>query len=110
MFKVRASYLPRADGWFDLDYYLREHVRLARQQTDGRLDILRIEVESHSTALLDPALKLAPCVFCLYFREHADVDAFRAFLSSPAVEPLRADVPRYTNCELEWTVCEVREV
>jgi hypothetical protein len=49
-------------------------------------------------------------VFTLYFASPEDVEAFRHFLASANTEPLRRDVPRYTNCELEWTVCEVIEV
>lgn len=110
MFKVRATYLPRADMHFDLEYYLRVHVPLAKAQGRGRLDIRRIEVEAGAVLLDDPSARRAPCVFCLYFDTARDVEAFRQFMSGPHVEPMRADVPRYTNCELEWTVCEVHEL
>ena len=110
MFKVRATYLPRADMRFDMDYYLREHVRLAGQQTAGKLGISRIEIEMDTRLLMESGVQRAPCVFCLYFASEKDVEAFRRFLVSADTEPLRADVARYTNCELEWTVCEVKEV
>jgi hypothetical protein len=110
MYKVRATYLPREGTWFDMDYYLREHVPLARAQTEGRLNIARIEVEAGTSLLMEPAEARSPCVFSLYFASPEDVEAFRRFLTSADTEPLRRDVPRYTNCELEWTVCEVIEV
>lgn len=109
MYKIRATYLPRADMTFDMAYYLREHVALARTQTAGRVPIRRMDVETGAAMLMGGAAQ-SPCVFSLYLDTLADVETFRAFLQSEAVEPLRRDVARYTNCELEWTVCEVREV
>jgi uncharacterized protein (TIGR02118 family) len=110
MYKVRATYLPRKDMRFDMDYYLREHVPLAKARTAGKLNISRIEVEAGATLLMEPGERCSPCVFCLYFASREDVEAFRHFLNSTDTELLRQDVPRYTNCELEWTVCEVNEV
>ncbi len=52
----------------------------------------------------------SPCVFTVYLDSLDGVEAFRKFLQGDAVDPLRRDVARYTNCELEWTVCEVRDV
>ena len=110
MYKVRATYLPRPDMTFDLEYYFRVHVPLAGSQTAGKLNIRRIDVETGATSLLDPGQKGTPCVFCVYFDTEADVERFRKFLRSEQVEPLRDDVPNYTNCELEWTVAKVHEV
>lgn len=110
MYKIRATYLPRADMTFDMTYYLREHVALARKQTAGRVAIRRMEVEMDTTPLPGTGPAQSPCVFSVYLDTRADVEAFRRFLQSDAVEPLREDVARYTNCELEWTLCEVREV
>ena len=110
MYKVRATYLPRPDMQFDLEYYFRVHVPLAKEQAAGRLNIVKLEVETGCTALMDPTEELSPCVFCIYFKDHEDVETFRRFMAGPGTDPMRADVPRYTNCELEWSVCEVREV
>lgn len=95
---------------FDFEYYFRVHVPLAKSQATGKLDILRIEVETRSELLMDPGVKGTPCVFCVYFKSREDVDTFRNFMMSAAVQPMRDDVAKYTNCELEWSVCEVREV
>lgn len=110
MFKVRATYLPRSDMRFDLDHYFRVHVPLAKAQADGRVNVRKIDVETGATLLLDPEVQRAPCVFSIYFDTAEDVEAFRRFLLSPATAPMREDVPKYTNCELEWTVCEVTDV
>ncbi len=109
MYKVRATYLPRPGMTFDLEYYFRVHVPLAQRQGEGRLNIVRLEVESGATLLMDPEQVRAPCVFSIYFRERGDVEKFRDFLAGPGTEPMRRDVPNYTNCEIEWSVCEVRE-
>lgn len=110
MYKIRATYLPKPGMTFDLEYYLREHVALARVQTAGRVPIRRMDVETGTVMLMGEGAARSPCVFSLYLDTQDDVETFRRFLQSDAVEPLRRDVARYTNCDLEWTVCEVRDV
>lgn len=110
MFKIRATYLPREDMVFDLDYYFRVHVPLAAANMDPGIAVQKVEVESNTESLLEPGNKVSPCVFAVYLRDREDVDRFRAFLQSDGVAPMREDVPKYTNCELEWTFCEVTEV
>lgn len=110
MYKIRATYLPRDEMTFDRDYYFRVHVPLAKAQAEGRIAIRKIEVETGAELLLEPGEKRSPCAFCLYFDTRDDVERFRRFLVGPATRPMREDVPRYTNCELEWTVCEVTQV
>ena len=110
MYKIRATYLPRAEMRFDLEYYHRVHVPLARATTAGRFNIRAMDVESDAVMLTDATVKRAPCVLSLSFDSLDDVDGFRRLLLSNDVEALRADVPRYTNCDLEWTLSEVREV
>lgn len=110
MYRICATYLPRAGMHFDLEYYFRVHVPLSKRQTAGRIRIVKMEVETGVTALMNSADVRSPCVFCIYLPEREDVDAFRRFLAGPDTEPLRQDVALYTNCELEWTVSEVREV
>ena len=109
MYKVRATYLPKEDMTFDLDYYFRVHVPLAQKQGAGRINIVKIDVESDTELLMAPGVKRTPCVFSIYFNDEEDVNAFRAFMASDAVKPMREDVANYTNCEIEWTVCEVTE-
>jgi uncharacterized protein (TIGR02118 family) len=109
-YRIRATYLPRAEMRFDLEYYFRVHVPLARQTTAGRVNIRSMAVESNAVLLTDPSAKRAPCVLSLTFDSPEDVDAFRRLLLSQDVNALCADVPRYTNCDLEWTLSEVRDV
>ncbi|MEX2124210.1 MAG: EthD family reductase [Woeseia sp.] len=109
MFKIRGTYLPKPGMHFDLDYYFRVHVPLAQQQTAGRLRIQKVEVETHTAPLLGPDEPSTPCVFCVYLPEKEDLESFRQFLTSPHADPLKEDVIRYTNCDLQWTVCQVHE-
>lgn len=109
MFKVRATYLPRQDMEFDFEYYFRVHVPLAQREGQGRIKPVKIEVETGCETLMAPGEPKSPCVFCIYFAEQQDVEGFRRFLASSGTDPMREDVRNYTNCELEWTVCEVRE-
>lgn len=109
-YKIRATYLPRPDMTFDMAYYLREHVALARRQTAGRVPIRRMDVEMGTALLMGSGPAQTPCVFSVYLDTLEDVETFRRFLQSDAVEPLRRDVAQYTDCDLEWTVCEVRDV
>lgn len=110
MYKVRATYLPREDMHFDLDYYFKVHVPLSKQQAEGKINIVKIDVESSAELLLEPGVKTSPCVFSIYFNNREDVEQFRKFMRGPGVDAMREDVPKYTNCDLEWTVCEVQEV
>jgi len=110
MYKVRATYLPRDDMEFDLDYYFRVHVPLAQATSAGKLDIVKMDVETDATVLLSPESRETPCVLSLYFETAEDVEVFRRFLSSDQVDSLRDDVAQYTNCELQWTVAKLHEV
>jgi len=110
MYTVRATYLPRDDMEFDLDYYFREHVRLAKSQTAGKIDFKKIEVETGAEVLQQPGEKRSPCVFVVYLETLEEVEKFRKFFETPDVVPLAEDVPKYTNCDIEWTVAEVHEV
>lgn len=110
MYKVKATYLPRENMRFDLDYYFKTHVPLAKENSSDKLNIVRIDVESEAELLLDPDTKCTPCVFSIYFNNKEDVETFRNVMRSSAIEPMRKDVEQYTNCEIEWTVCEVQEV
>jgi len=110
LYKVKATYLPRDSMEFDFEYYFRKHVPLAKSQADAGLNILGIDVESKAELLMQPGVKSSPCIFSIYLEHKRDVDVFREFMASEAVAPMREDVVNYTNCELEWTVCEVTEV
>lgn len=107
MYAIRATYLPGAGTHFDADYYLRVHMPLARTQLEGRVNFVRMHAEFDMRVLMDGDTLRSPCIFVLYVETEADVEAFRAFRAGPHVQPLKDDVPKYTNCKSEWTVARV---
>ena len=111
MYKIHAIYQPREDGKFDFEHYFKVHVPLARKQHRiGGLNVLRMEVNTECNLLLEPESQYSPLTYSLYFESLEDIEAFREYLKSPVTEPLKEDVPKYTNCELTWTYCEVHEL
>ena len=109
MYVIRATYLPRDGMHFDADYYMRVHMPLARRLLGGRVNFVKMHAEFDMRVLMDGAELRSPCIFVLYVDSAADVEAFRRFRSGPQVEPLKLDVPKYTNCKSEWTVARVME-
>jgi hypothetical protein len=109
MYAIRCTYIPRADTHFDAGYYVRVHMPLARAQLTGHVNCVRMHAEFDTRVLMDGAELRSPCVFVLYVESEADVQAFREFRAGPLVEPLKQDVPKYTNCRSEWTVARVEE-
>ncbi len=110
MYTVRATYLPREDMEFDLDYYFREHVKLAKTQTEGKINFAKIEVETEAEVLQEPGAKRSPCVFVVHLETLEEVEKMRHFFETPDVLPLAEDVAKYTNCDIEWTVAKLHEV
>ncbi len=109
MYAIRATYLPRDGAHFDADYYVKVHMPLARKLLTGRVSFVRMHAEFDMRVLMDGLELRAPCIFVLYVASAADVEDFREFRRGPNVEPLRLDVPKYTNCKSEWTVARVEE-
>lgn len=104
MYCIRATYLPREDMFFDEEHYERHHIPLTKSLLAGRVNYVRIGAEFNVTLQLDSTVIRSPCVFHLYVASADEVEAFRRFRLSPDVQPLRDDLPRYTNCKNEWTV------
>ncbi|MFQ5982918.1 MAG: EthD domain-containing protein [Woeseiaceae bacterium] len=92
---------------FDRDYYVKHHIPLAQKQLAGRVRYLQMHAEFDMHVLMDGDDLRSPCVFVLYVETWKDVEAFQAFRRSSEVGPLREDIEKYTNCDLEWTVAEV---
>ena len=109
MYKIRAIYLPCESMEFDRNYYLDKHIALAHKQLAGKVQAKKIDVEFNVVSLFNQELVKSPCVFNLYVETANDVAAFQAFMQSEAVQVLKEDVAKYTNCELEWTVSELVE-
>jgi len=104
MYCIRATYIPREDMFFDENHYETRHIPLTRSLLAGRVNYLRIGAEFNVVLQLEPEVVRSPCVFHLYVETEQDVEAFRCFRLGPDVQPLREDLPRYTNCRNEWTV------
>jgi hypothetical protein len=109
MFAIRATYLPCNGMRFDEEHYVRVHLPLAQRLLSGRVNFVRMHAEFDMRVLMDGAVLRSPCVFALYVPAEADVETFRKFRASADCEPLRQDVPKYTNCKSEWTVARVVE-
>ena len=107
MYVIRATYKPRDDMHFDQDYYVKNHIPLAQKLLAGRVHYLQMHAEFDMRVLMDGNELRSPCIFVLYVESMDDVEQFRAFRREPQVEPLREDIKKYTNCDLEWTVAQV---
>lgn len=107
MYVIRATYIPRNDIHFDRDYYLKNHIPLAKRLIDGRVNYLQIQAEFDMRDLMQGDELQSPCVMNLLVETEEDVNNFRAFMVSEDVVPLGEDVKNYTNCDVEWTVAEV---
>lgn len=108
MYCIRATYIPQDDMWFDREHYASVHVPLARAQLEAaNVQFVRLEAEFDQVLLDDQSSATTPCIFSLYVDTWEDVEDFQAFRQGPYVEPLREDLPKYTNCKNVWTVVEV---
>ena len=107
MYAIRATYIPREDMHFDKEYYVSHHIPLAQKLLAGRIHYLQMHVEFNTRVLMNGNELRSPGVFVLLVESKDDVENFRAFRLSDDVKPLRDDVKKYTNCDLEWTVAEV---
>lgn len=104
MFLIRATYIPRDGMFFDEAHYVSHHIPLTKSLLQGRVHYVRIGAEFNVALQLEPTVVRSPCVFHLCVRTEDDLEAFRRFRLGPDVQPLRDDLPRYTNCTNEWTV------
>jgi uncharacterized protein (TIGR02118 family) len=112
MYRIQATYAPPGPGeplYFDKDYYLNHHMPLSNKGLKDHVQILRADVAFDVRTVRGNQDLRWPCVYTLYVQELGDVEAFRAFLESPHVAPLRADVSNFTNLRVEWTFAEVFE-
>ncbi len=103
---VASVHYPRASGErehvFDFDYYLNEHVPLARRLL-GPVGLVRLEVERGVSGEEPGTRPRWVCVARLLFPTAA------AFYEAMAChgDELARDVPRYTDAELEIQVTEI---
>lgn len=107
-FFVEAMYLYHEGCRFDYDHYMRVHVPLAeRQSAAAGLTYTRREIRLEASGLIDSKPKYLLTI--TYYSTNPDfAEAFRAFMTTPLVEPLVADVAKYTDCAVVWTKGIVR--
>ena len=109
MYAIRATYVPKPGMFFDHDYYAANHIRIAKEQLQGRVNYVQMYAEFDVRLLMDGTEARSPCVFVMTVESEKDVEAFRQFRLGPHVMPVREDAKKYTNCELEWTVARIVE-
>ena len=111
MYKVSAIYHSGDDTFFDLEHYFNVHVPLAlKQMALGNLKFIKREIVQNVKDMFDPS-KTGPVFIISYILESKqDVEEFVAFMKTDLIQPLIEDVPKYTNCEVEWTISEVEEL
>ena len=107
MYAIRATYIPGEDMHFDRDYYVKNHIPLAKRLIEGHVNYLQIQVEFDIRDLMQGDELQSPCVMNLLVETEEDVNNFRAFMVSDDVAPLGEDVKNHTNCAVKWTVAEV---
>lgn len=111
MYKVSAAYLAGESTYFDFEHYFNVHVPLAEKQMRlGNVPFIRREVARNCQDFFDPAVPGPVLVLTYYLESKADLDAFKAFMGTPLVQPLIDDVANYTNCRLVWSTAEIEDV
>ena len=101
---IRASFLyPTTAGTrFDFDYYLERHVPMARRLLEG-LGLVKLEVDRGVSGEEPGSAPRYVCVAHLYFET---LDAFHRAMET-AGDELGADVPNYTDVEIETQVSDI---
>lgn len=107
MYAIRATYIPRDDMHFDSDYYVKNHLTLARSLIEGRVEYLDMHAELDLRELMAGETLYSPCVMVLLVETEDQVESFREFMRSEDVLPLVEDAKNYTNCDAQWSVSEV---
>ena len=102
MVRISVQY-PSGDGKkFDVDYYVKKHMRLVQQRLGG-LGLLRWEVDRGLAGGTPGAPAPFACIGHLYFNT---VDEFQAAMKAHGKE-LVADVPNFTNIQPQFQISEV---
>ena len=125
MYKVSAIYTPPADTelWFDHEHYANVHVPMMNRELPGRVPLVAVDLDvgletlcrtrvagDGATSRCPEAPELvAPLVANLYFDSRDDAYGFADFVTSEDARALHEDVAKYTNCDIHWTVGEVRK-
>jgi uncharacterized protein (TIGR02118 family) len=93
MIKVSIFYPHKADGHFDLDYYVNTHMPMAINRLGPTLRGVTVEYGMGGGLPDSPPPFVAMCHFLF-----DSVEAFQAAFA-PHAEELVGDIPNYTNIE-----------
>ena len=123
MHKVSAIYVPPegTEVWFDRDYYNAVHVPMMARDFAGKVPFSKLELQWNVTEMvktktetptakstLSPAdIVVSPFVADIYFDAEEDARRFADFVVGEDASSLHADVPKYTNCDIQWVISEI---
>jgi len=125
MYKVSAIYTPPPDAelWFDHEHYGAVHVPMMNRILPGKVKLVGVEIDlgvetlvrttvsqGNATSVKATSHELfAPLVANIFFDNREDALDFANFVTSSDAQELHTDVPKYTNCDIHWTVGEVHK-
>jgi hypothetical protein len=125
MYKVSAIYTPPRgqELWFDHNYYGNVHVPMMNRDFPGKVPFVAVDLDLGVETLVrttvadgtaTSAKPSAPCVVAplianIYFENRTDAYEFADFVTSSDAAALHADVVKYTNCDIHWTVGELHK-
>ena len=125
MYNVRAVYTPPAQGEmrFEHEYYFNVHVPMMNGDFPGKSPFSGVDIEGGIETLYRTSVSegralsakpsspeiIAPLIANIYFKNRQDTYAFADFVTGDETVALHADVPKYTNCDIHWTVGELQQ-
>ena len=104
MIRVSVLYPSKPGSRFDMDYYLRAHMPMAKRLLGAAINTTFVEIGIAGGAPGEPAPYAAIAGFTC-----ESVEAFTAaFL--PIADQLRGDIPNYTDIKPVIQISEFREI
>lgn len=107
---VEATYIYKSGGRFDYDHYTNVHIPLAEAQMAKGGLAFKKRIFKNRTDNLFTGAPVHALSLIYVLEDQADLDAFKAFMTTDFVQPLLEDAKSYTDCELLWTSGEYREL
>ena len=104
MVKVSVLYPSGAGTRFDVDYYLRVHMPMAKRLLGSAVKDISIEIGIGGGAPGAPAPYAAIVGFTC-----ESVEAFSAAFT-PVMGQLQGDIPNYTNITPQVQISEIRQI
>ena len=103
MVKVSVLYPSKPGNRFDVDYYVRVHMPMAKRLLGPAVKEISVEIGIGGEAPGEPAPFAAVAGFTC-----ESVEAFIA-ASMPVLEQLQGDIPNYTDIKPLFQISEIRE-